>query len=71
MIAERMERLTAQNLYLRAEVARMEGHKSGAQSTLDRCLPPELHHGYHRRKQLEREGLTLSADRVSCGRVWG
>lgn len=53
-----------------------DGHgQTGVTSTIcETCaltlLPPELHAEYHRRKQLESEGFTLSADRVAMGRCF-
>lgn len=35
-----------------------------------KLLPADLHAEYHRRKQLEREGFTVSADRVAIGRCF-
>lgn len=53
-----------------------DGHgQTGVTSTICpacalKLLPADLHAEYHRRKQLEREGFTVSADRVAMGRCF-
>lgn len=53
IIAEREAEIMAENARLRAEVAHQEGRLNGAQATLDRCLPVELHSVYYYRTKLE------------------
>lgn len=70
---ERYAETLKRNEYLRREVAIQETRLQGVQAECRalELLPPTLHHEYLRKKQLEREGFTVSADRVAMGRVWG
>lgn len=69
---ERYAEILKRNEYLRKEVAhqnlRLQTVKAECRAL--ELLPPTLHHEYLRRKQLEREGFTVSADRVAMGRVF-
>ena len=69
---ERYAEILKQNGYLRNEVAhqnlRLQNIKAECRAL--ELPPPSLHHEYLRKKQLEREGLTLSEDRVAMGRCF-
>ncbi|HAR44670.1 MAG TPA: hypothetical protein DCS05_00450 [Nitrospiraceae bacterium] len=69
---ERNAAILAENARLRGEVAhqnlRLQNIKAECRAL--EVLQTEDHAYYLRRTQLEREGLTLSADRVAMGRSW-
>lgn len=69
---ERYAAILAENARLRREVAIQETRLQGVQAECRalELLPPTLHHEYLRKKELEREGFTVSADRVARGAVF-